>query len=215
MTGTVAAPPVGPPAVIVLARVTGIVTAAEPLNAALVPVASPEAEIVRPVVRVAADPVVLFARVALEASTIWEEALVPTMVLEAGTAAPLTCVALIVPVTCPMGRESTESVVSVEFDVAVMFAAVPVVLWFRVGTSAAAMARNDGTPLDPLGVAQKRFAAPLVKAGAAPMRAGVSTPSESWMLLTCVLEESAMWEARAESTSKADGETRDPVPVTS
>ena len=70
MTGTVAAPPVGPPAVIVLARVRGIVNAAEPLKAALVPVASPDAEIVRPVVRVAALPVVLFARVAAEASMI-------------------------------------------------------------------------------------------------------------------------------------------------
>ena len=138
---------------IVLVRVTGIVTAAEPLKAALVPVAAPETEIVRPVVRVAALPVVLFAKVAAEASTIWEEALVPTMVLEAGTAAPLTCVALIVPATCPMGRESTESVVSVEFDVAVMFAAVPVVFWFRVGTSAATIARKDGFPADPFGAA--------------------------------------------------------------
>ena len=55
---------------IVLARVRGIVNAAEPLKAALVPVASPDAEIVRPVVRVAALPVVLFARVAAEASMI-------------------------------------------------------------------------------------------------------------------------------------------------
>jgi hypothetical protein len=138
MIGTVAAPPVGPPAVIVLVRVTGIVTAAEPLKAALVPVAAPETEIVRPVVRVAALPVVLFAKVALEASTIWEEALVPTMVLEAGTAAPLTATTVVgiemfaeplklvaVPTASPLVA-MVRGVVRVAAD--------PVVDWFHVGT---------------------------------------------------------------------------------
>lgn len=41
---------------------------------------------------------------------------------------------------------------------AVMLAAVPVVFWFSVGTSAATMARNDGTPAMPLGAARKKFA---------------------------------------------------------
>jgi hypothetical protein len=39
-------------------------------------------------------------------------------------------------------------------------AAVPVVFWLRVGTSAATIERSDGTPALPFGVAQKRFAAP-------------------------------------------------------
>jgi hypothetical protein len=64
------ASPHAPVLELTVARVNGTVTAAEPLKAALVPVASPDAEIVRPVVRVAALPVVLFARVAAEASMI-------------------------------------------------------------------------------------------------------------------------------------------------
>jgi hypothetical protein len=41
--------------------------------------------------------------------------------------------------------------------VPVTFAAVPVVLWFSVGMSAATMARNDGTPAAPLGAAKTVF----------------------------------------------------------
>ena len=37
-------------------------------------------------------------------------------------------------------------------------AAEPVVFWLSVGTSAAAMARNDGAPAEPLGAAKKKFA---------------------------------------------------------
>jgi hypothetical protein len=40
----------------------------------------------------------------------------------------------------------------------VTFAAVPVVFWFKVGTSAATIARKVGTPAAPLGAAKKLFA---------------------------------------------------------
>ena len=39
-----------------------------------------------------------------------------------------------VPESCEYGRASELSVVSVLLEVAVMFAAVPVVFWFQVGT---------------------------------------------------------------------------------
>ena len=42
-----------------------------------------------------------------------------------------------------------ESVVSVEFEVAVTFAAVPVVFWLSVGTSADTSARNVGATAEP------------------------------------------------------------------
>lgn len=42
--------------------------------------------------------------------------------------------------------------------VPVTFEAVPVVFWFRVGTSAATNARNVGTPADPLGEAKTKLA---------------------------------------------------------
>jgi hypothetical protein len=47
--------------------------------------------------------------------------------------------------------------------VPVTFAAVPVVFWFRVGISAATIARNVGTPADPLGAASTVFAVWLEK----------------------------------------------------
>lgn len=53
------------------------------------------------------------------------------------------------PVSCDAGNASAESVVSVAFEVAVTLAAVPVVFWFSVGTSAAWIALNDAVvPLD-------------------------------------------------------------------
>lgn len=42
--------------------------------------------------------------------------------------------------------------------VPVTLLAVPVVFWFRVGTSAATIARNVGTPAVPLGAAKKKLA---------------------------------------------------------
>ncbi|MBI3357128.1 MAG: hypothetical protein HY038_10240, partial [Nitrospirae bacterium] len=39
--------------------------------------------------------------------------------------------------------------------VVVSFAALPVVFWLRVGTSVAAIARNEGAPAEPLGPAKK------------------------------------------------------------
>ena len=70
----------------VAVRVTGAV----PLKFTPEAVASPVRENSLDVVNEAALPVVLFARVAAEASTIWREELVPTMVAEAGTDALLT-----------------------------------------------------------------------------------------------------------------------------
>jgi hypothetical protein len=55
---------------------------------------------------------------------------------------PVTFAALpaMFPVTCDPGSDNAERVVNVEFVVAVTFAEVPVVFWFRVGTSAACIA---------------------------------------------------------------------------
>jgi hypothetical protein len=53
---------------------------------------------------------------------------------------------------------SAESVVSVALLVAVTLAAVPVVFWFSVGTSADTMARKVGAPEEPLGAARNVFA---------------------------------------------------------
>lgn len=39
-----------------------------------------------------------------------------------------------------------------------VLAAVPVVFWFKVGTSAATIALNVGAPAEPLGAAKKKFA---------------------------------------------------------
>ena len=102
------------------------------------PVASLVHASVRGVVHLAALPVVLFARVAAEASTIWPVPLVPTMVLEAGTAAPLTATTVVgiemfaeplkfvaVPTASPLVAMVRE---------VVRVAALPVVDWFHVGT---------------------------------------------------------------------------------
>jgi hypothetical protein len=53
---------------------------------------------------------------------------------------------------------NAESVVRVALLVAVMFDAVPVVFWFRVGTSPATISLKDGAPDEPFGAARKVFA---------------------------------------------------------
>ena len=55
----------------------------------------------------------------------------------------------LMPVTWPTGRLRDDRVFIVLLEVAVMFAAVPVVFWLRVGTSAATIADRDAdVPLE-------------------------------------------------------------------
>jgi hypothetical protein len=64
------------------------------------------------------------------------------------------------PVTCDPGNERFGRLVKVVLADEVMFAAVPVVLWFSVGTSAGVMARKAGVAAEPVvGPAQNEFAA--------------------------------------------------------
>lgn len=67
------------------------------------------------------------------------------------------------PVTWDPGRDRAGRVVRVELLVAVMLAAVPVVFWFRVGTSAAAITLKVGDPELPVGAARNVLEAWLFK----------------------------------------------------
>jgi hypothetical protein len=69
----------------------------------------------------------------------------------------------VMPVTCEAGKLKAERVVSVEFEVAVMLAAVPVVFWFNVGTSEAAISLKIGAPAPVVGAAKKVCCAWLFK----------------------------------------------------
>jgi hypothetical protein len=55
----------------------------------------------------------------------------------------------------PAAVVRADAVTSVALDVAVIFAAVPLVFWFSVGISAATIARKSGVPLEPFGAAKK------------------------------------------------------------